>query len=107
MEPICKRTNLQLDPVLIGNRIKKALKAAGMQQKELAVTMGVRTATVSRWVTGKAEPSSPSLHGMAYVLNVSVEYLMGLDDKMTSEFGCNLANVSTDDLFKELRRRVL
>lgn len=79
---MCKRANPQLDPTLIGDRIKTALKAAGMQQKELAVTMGVRTATVSRWVTGKAEPSSSNLQGIADVLDVNVEYLTGQDDRM-------------------------
>lgn len=79
---MCKRANPKLDTALVGDRIRKALDAKGMQQSVLAYRLHVRPATVSRWVTGKAEPSSSNLQGVADILDVKVEYLTGQDEHM-------------------------
>ena len=54
----------------------------GISQKELAKKMGVQTAVVSRYETGKAIPRADMLMLIAKVLGVTPDLLMGfqIDD---------------------------
>lgn len=64
--------------VVIGKRIKAALDAKGMTQRELAKKIRVREVSVSRYVTGNRIPRAPILMEMARVLGVSCDFLMGV-----------------------------
>ena len=62
---------------VIGKRIKAALDAKGMTQRELAKKIRVREVSVSRYVTGNRIPRATILIDIAKALDVSIDYLMG------------------------------
>ena len=70
-----ERTVLEQFPI----RLKSALKDAGMTQKDLAETAQVFDGNISRYVNGKRYPSAITLARIASVLNVSTDYLLGLE----------------------------
>lgn len=63
-----------------GARLTRARKLAGVKtQKELAEALDVSQAAVTFWVRGAKMPSTPALIRLARLLNVSTDYLLGLE----------------------------
>ncbi len=59
----------------------KALRIeAGIGQVELAKQIGVSKGIISLWENGLREPNMYSLILLAKFFNVSIDYLVGLDD---------------------------
>ncbi|MFB9159175.1 helix-turn-helix domain-containing protein [Chromobacterium violaceum] len=59
-----------------GRRLAELRVQAGMEtQKELAIAMGVRQQTVSRWEAGTSRPRAKDMHQLAHVLSVRREDL--------------------------------
>ncbi len=54
-------------------RIQELRKARKMQQKELALLVGVSQPTVSSWENGTKEPTQENLEKLAAIFGVSVE----------------------------------
>ena len=71
----------------IGSRIKKARKAAGLDQSDVATYVGVSVNTVSKWELDKAFPTpGDHLNKLSEVLNQTKVYLaMGLSFDGTDE----------------------
>lgn len=67
----------------LGENIKKARKAAGVTQKQLAERMGVYQKDVSRWENGEHAPSIELLAGICKALRVSADTLLetGIKDE--------------------------
>lgn len=67
----------------LGENIKKARKAAGVTQKQLAERMGVYQKDVSRWENGEHAPSIELLAGICKALKVSADKLLetGIKDE--------------------------
>ncbi len=63
------------------NRIKELREARDIQQKELAISIGVSQPTVSDWESGRKTPSAKSTMKLSSFFDVSVEYLMGNEEK--------------------------
>lgn len=59
------------------NRIRELREQKGLQQKELAVDIGISQPTVSDWESGRKIPSAKSTMKLSKYFGVSVEYLMG------------------------------
>ena len=79
----------------IGSRIKKARKAAGLDQSDVAKFVGVSINTVSKWELDKAFPTpGDHLNKLAEVLNQTKVYLaMGLSfDESDEEIESTLTN---------------
>lgn len=53
------------------NRVKELRLAAGMQQKELALSIGVRQPAISDWERQKADPTSENVEKLMVLFNVS------------------------------------
>ena len=64
----------------LGENIKKARKAAGVTQKELAERLQVYQKDISRWETGVRTPSAEYIIQLCKVLDISADYLLGLKD---------------------------
>ena len=64
----------------IGQRLKKVLNDRGMMQKELAEKIGANEMTVSRYIHGGRIFSVPILIEICKALNVSADYLLGLNE---------------------------
>ena len=58
-------------------RIKSLRTAREMKQSDLAHRLNVRQTTISNWENGKTEPDTASLHAMASLFDVSIDYLLG------------------------------
>lgn len=67
------------------NKIRKLREQRGMQQKELALELGVSQPTVSDWEAGRKIPSAKSTMKLAKFFSVSVEYLMSDIEEVTPD----------------------
>ena len=62
-------------------QIKEARELAGLSQKELAEKIGVAPNTFHGYESGKHDPKSNLLADIARVCGVSVDFLLGLEEK--------------------------
>lgn len=60
-------------------RLKKAIKASGLKQKELAKRIGVSEITMSRYCAGTQKPTHGNLALLATALNVPISSLIDKD----------------------------
>jgi len=60
-------------------RLFKALEKSGMMQKEFADRIGVTQTSVSRYLSGDRIPKADLVASMAKALEVSCDYLCGMD----------------------------
>lgn len=79
---------------MINDNIRKYRKDKGISQEELAVRLNVVRQTVSKWEKGLSVPDADVLIRMAYVLDVPVSKLLGIE----------VNEVAVDDLSNELAR---
>lgn len=61
-------------------RIKEARIKAGLQQKEVALTLGVRAPSICAWESGKTKPTAKNIEALSNLYHVSTDYLLGLSD---------------------------
>ena len=59
------------------NIVKELRKKAGIQQKELAISIGVSRPTVSEWESNKKDPSGERLKKLAKFFNVDELVILG------------------------------
>ena len=59
------------------NIVKELRKKAGIQQKELAISIGVSRPTVSEWESGKKDPSGERLKKLAEFFGVDELMILG------------------------------
>ena len=52
-----------------------------LNQTSLAKLIGVKQSQVSEWLKGKSKPGYDNLKSICLALNISADYLLGLDDK--------------------------
>nr|UVY12769.1 MAG: helix-turn-helix domain protein [Bacteriophage sp.] len=63
---------------MIGENIRKARKAAGVSQKELAERLQVYQKDISRWENGERTPTLEVFAKICRELNVSADEMLGL-----------------------------
>ena len=61
------------------NIVKELRKKKGVQQKELAVEIGVAQPTISEWETGKKDPSGDRLKKLAQYFGVDELVILGMN----------------------------
>ena len=66
---------------MIGNRIKEVRERNGLTQSELAKKLGLTRSGVNAWEMGISIPSAQYLIGLSKLFKVSVDYLLGLNEK--------------------------
>lgn len=62
-------------------RIKELREQREIQQKELAIDLGVTQPTISNWELGRKLPSAKLTQKIADYFGVSVDYVLGRDDE--------------------------
>jgi len=62
------------------DRLKELRKARGITQKAMAEYLGIQETSYQHYEYGKREPNHDSTVKIANVLNVSVDYLLGISD---------------------------
>lgn len=65
---------------IFGIRVKQELKVQNKKQVDLAKHLNVRKSTLSEWLNDNNEPPMKTIVDIALFLNVSVDYLLGLED---------------------------
>lgn len=63
----------------LGHRIKTELSRQGMTQRSLAQRLNVSEEAISRYIAGTRDPDSATLANIAAALNVTSDYLLGLE----------------------------
>ena len=61
---------------MIGDRIRDLRNQKRLSQTDLAKIINVSQQTVTKWETGKSEPSSSAINRLADYLDVSSDYLL-------------------------------
>ena len=72
-----KELNLQN----IQMRLRLAIKESGIQQKEIAKLIGVSAQTVSKYMKADVFPALDTLAKLCAVIDVSADYILGIDQK--------------------------
>ena len=67
------------------NRIKELREARKMTQVRLSIELEVSQESVSAYEKGKCYPSYQTLLKLSQIFGASIDYIMGLSDKMTIE----------------------
>jgi len=62
---------------MLEERLRKARQAQGWTQSQLAAKLNVSDATISRYEKGVRYPDIETLKRLAFVLETSVDYLVG------------------------------
>ena len=66
-----------------GRKLKTLRKQAGLTQKQLATQLGITKSVVSFYELQTRSPSPDVLAKLSMIFNVSVDYLLGLDNRET------------------------
>lgn len=62
------------------NRVRELRKRAGMQQKELAIAVGIARPTISEWEHQKKDPSEERLQRLSEIFGVSKAVILCYED---------------------------
>ena len=65
----------------LGEKIKQIRTEKGLSQPQLANEVGVSKGIISIWENNINEPKATYLKNLAMVLDVSADYLLGLEDE--------------------------
>jgi|SRR5690625_2989076 len=84
---------------VIGKNIKKLRLSRGMTQQQLADEVGAKTyTTITKWESGANLPQGKDLIVLSKLFNVSVDSILGIDDKKdivnTSEYNYYPTSIS-------------
>ena len=93
-------------------RIKESMKTRGLTQEELAKSIGVKQYTVSRMLSGSPFPTVEQLALIANALDVSLYYLIGIQEESYRELSTETRKVAdayqfADPMVKEIIKRLL
>jgi transcriptional regulator with XRE-family HTH domain len=70
---------------MLSDRLKRTMKERGYTQKELAERSHLTEAAISKYLSGYRTPHLEILAGLASVLNVTTDYLLGVENKSKAE----------------------
>lgn len=65
---------------IFGERVKTTLKEMQISQKQLAEKLNVQPSTLCEWLNGHNEPPMQAIVDIALCLEVSTDYLLGLQE---------------------------
>lgn len=81
-------------PSVLHQRIRQARQARGLSQVQLACRLGVTKQCLSNWENDNIQPSIDGLERLARQLDVSADFLLGLDDRQYIE----VSGLSQDEI---------
>ena len=65
---------------IFGKRVKQELKEQGRMQKDLCMYLDVNKSTLSEWLNNNNEPPMQYIVEIAKFLDVTTDYLLGLEN---------------------------
>jgi len=81
-------------PVFFGEKIRRARKAAGMTQRQLADRLGVSNTSVSNWEKDLSRPDADLIQALCAVLNLQPNDVYGAEGSAPAQ----TRPVSDDDI---------
>ena len=66
--------------LIISEIIKKEIEQSGLRKSEIAKAIGVSRATVSQYVSGRAQPTLATFSKLCEVLDCSADDILNLKD---------------------------
>ena len=92
-----------------GGRIAALLENRGMTQRALAERVGATESAISKYVSGERMPRAEILANIATALETTVEYLLGKDEGVKTEFGTvyDLCSRHAPQMTMEERNRLI
>ena len=66
-----------------GEKLREARKDAGLSQEEFAEKIGVSRSAVAKWESDRGLPDVGNLKVIASLLNISIDYLLDDDSRLT------------------------
>jgi len=63
----------------LSDRLRKAREHADLGQKELGEKMGISHQAISKWESGRSNPSTSRLTEFAKIVNVDIRWLLGFE----------------------------
>ena len=91
--------------------LKYLRKRENISQAELALRLGVTPSAIGNYESGTRKPSYEIEEAIADYFNVTIDFLRGTDSERrhisNEEYDIILAFRSSDDLSKEMGRRIL
>ena len=66
-----------------GEKLKDARKESGLSQGQLAEKMSVSRSAIAKWENDKGMPDVNNLKAIAQLLNISIDYLLDDDEKIS------------------------
>lgn len=82
-------------------RLNELLKINNMFQSDLGKYVGYTPQAIGKWCRGETEPDLKTLIKIANFFNVSVDYLIGNDNKFSKN------NIKIENIEKEVLRKAL
>lgn len=83
--------------MLFSERISEEIKTSPYTQKQIAQLLGISESNITNWKKGENLPSVDILFKLCQILDVSADYLLGLEDETGSKtynnFGIHNGNV--------------
>lgn len=77
---------MEIDKIMIGNRIKILRKELNLTQEELALKLGLKgKSSIANYEKGTISPSDDIKLQMSKLFNCSIDYLMGVSDVRNSQ----------------------
>ena len=91
---------------IISERIKEGLRLRGMKQADIVKITGIGKSSISTYIANTFEPKRKNIAKIAKALNVSEDWLMGLDVSMERlQYGNSLDVTDIDfELFRNYKK---
>lgn len=67
-------------PIGFGSRLNKSITNSGLSVSEIERLSGVNHSNICDYISEKMLPSAYNLYALCKTLNVSADYLLGLED---------------------------
>lgn len=83
---------------IIQNRLSEALQQSGMTQTAIANALNIKPTQICSYIKGRKMPALDTFANLCRVLDISADYLLGLEDekgsKIYNNFGIHNGNIS-------------
>jgi transcriptional regulator with XRE-family HTH domain len=80
-----------------GERLRQLREEKGLTQEELGKIINQKKANISKYETGRLEPSMGTLITLAKFFNVSTDYLLGVSDERFSSLDKEMEGVPEEE----------
>ena len=89
----------------LGERIRNLRKSKGMSQEAVASALGVSRQAVTRWESGRSDPSTANLIELAKLFGISIGELCGTGDSVQPDSQPLAALLTHEQQQRTLRRK--